>query len=184
MHTRLLVTFDKDKVRNSAEARDYVENYLEQEGFVDAANARWGRGYADWYVIGGRWSGELSRHSWGKELYEYMTAIEQKRDVQVWGAHYGDKAKRAKQKVLEKELTELWREKAPKEYSDIPINRDTYMDLGYADDAMILTDKIYTGLLKQYAGEQESEYHADVEYQDVSEAFIGKKWIVVVDYHA
>jgi len=42
---------------------------------------------------------------------------------------------------------------------------------------------LYDALLKEYEGKEEFEHHADLEYDDVSPAMIGKKWLVVVDYH-
>jgi hypothetical protein len=77
MHFRFLVTVNRDRVQptlfytqehvdTSAEARRYVYGYLLTHGFAEAG--RWSRGLADWFVIGGRWSGELSRHSWARAL--------------------------------------------------------------------------------------------------------------------
>ena len=59
MHIRLLVTFDKHHAKTSQQARDYVIDYLHTEHFC-CGEGRWARGVADWFVIGGRWSGELS----------------------------------------------------------------------------------------------------------------------------
>ena len=73
MHYRFLVTFNKDEAETSEDARSYVTDYLHEHGF--AGEGRWGGGLADWFVIGGRWSGELSRHSWGKLLYQQMDDI-------------------------------------------------------------------------------------------------------------
>jgi hypothetical protein len=49
---------------------------------------------------------------------------------------------------------------------------------------MLLTQELYDEFLKKYEGTEESEHHADLEYEAVSPAMIGKKWLVVVDYHA
>ena len=77
----------------------------------------------------------------------------------------------------------MWDAKAPDAYVGIPYNRDTYQPNGYADDAMLLTQELYDALLKEYEGKEESDYHADLEYEPVSPEMIGKKWLVVVDYH-
>jgi hypothetical protein len=58
MHARFLVTFNKDEAETSLEARSYVTDYLQENGFV--GEGRWGGGMADWFVIGGRWSGVLT----------------------------------------------------------------------------------------------------------------------------
>ena len=57
-------------------------------------------------------------------------------------------------------------------------------ELGHEDDAMILTESIYKRLLKDYEGidSDDCEY-ADLEFERCSREMIGKKWIVVVDYH-
>jgi hypothetical protein len=57
MHTRMLVTMPLSEVDTSREARQYVETWLVDEGFC--GNGRFESGYADWFVIGGRWSGSL-----------------------------------------------------------------------------------------------------------------------------
>jgi hypothetical protein len=81
MHYRFLVTFNKDEAETSEDARSYVTDYLHEHGF--AGEGRWGGGLADWFVIGGRWSGELSRHSWGKLLYQQMDDS----TVVIWDGH-------------------------------------------------------------------------------------------------
>jgi hypothetical protein len=45
MHARFLVTFNKDEAETSSEARSYVMDYLQENGF--AGEGRWGGGMAD-----------------------------------------------------------------------------------------------------------------------------------------
>ena len=181
MHFRFLVTCEHDAAETSEQVWEYVLNTLVEEGFC--AEGRWGSGMADWFVIGGRWSGELSRHAWAKEITAHMEALEQKHAVQVWGTSYGDAEKQRIQQELAKKFQQMWDAKAPVAYVGIPYNRDTYQPNGYADDAMILTQELYDALLKEYEGQEDSDYHADLEYESVSPEMIGKKWLVVVDYH-
>ena len=183
MHFRFLVTFNKDSADNSQEAREHAENAIINEGFT-GSDGRWSYGIADWFVIGGRWSGELSRHSWARDITVQMAAIEKEQDVRVWGIVYGDEAKQNKQRELAARFQEMWDAAAPSDYIGIPIQRDTYKTDGYADDAMILTRGIYDGLLKQYEGREDSEHHADLDFEPVSPEMIGKKWVVVIDYHS
>jgi hypothetical protein len=183
MHYRFLVTFKNEAAKNSTQARRYVTQSLYEQGFV-YANDRWGSSMADWFVIGGRWSGELSRHTWAKLLTEQMDALEKQHDVQVWGAFYGDEEKQRVQRELAERFQGLWDAAAPRAFRGIPIQRDTYKDDGYEDDAMLLTQELYNALLVEYAGQKESEYHADLEYEDVSPEMVGRKWLVVVDYHS
>jgi len=181
MHYRFLVTVNKDAAESSEQARKLVSETLLAEGFV--ADGRWGSGQADWFVIGGRWSGELSRAAWAKELTRRMAAVEEEKGVQVWGAWYGDAEKQKVQKELERTFRRMWRAEAPATYVGIPVNRDTYQEYGYEDDAMILTEELYNALLKEYEGQCQSEHHADLEDEAISPDMVGTKWIVVVDYH-
>jgi hypothetical protein len=48
---------------------------------------------------------------------------------------------------------------------------------------MLLTQELYNNVLHEFAGTNESEYHADLDGEDVSPAMVGRKWLVVVDYH-
>ena len=182
MHIRFLATFQKDDAGTSQEARNYVRHYLMDEGFV--CDGRWGYGMGDWFVIGGRWSGVLSRHTWATQLTAQMEAVEKEKDVQVWGVFYGSAEKKEIQAELAQEFQRMWDEATPEAYRGIPVQRDTYKGDGYEDDAMILTQELYDSLLKEYEGEPDSDEHADLDYDDVSPEMVGKKWIVVVDYHS
>jgi hypothetical protein len=64
----MLVTFSKSEADSSVAAREYVKTWLLDEGFI--GNGRFGCGMADWFVIGGRWSGYLSHHE-GEERNQY-----------------------------------------------------------------------------------------------------------------
>lgn len=185
MHYRFFVTFNKEYAATSMEARDYAAQYLNDNGFAHDEDKRWAGGFADWFVIGGRWSGELSRHSWAASLYTRLENAEKAAGVQVWGASYADKTLQRKQKALTKLFTVAWKQEAPKVYLRLPINRSTYLALGYEDDAMLVTQELYDKLLQEYAtdGSTDSEHHADLDYDAVTPAMIGEKWLVVVDYH-
>ena len=82
------------------------------------------------------------------------------------------------------QFIQMWHEAAPPQYKDTPYHRDTYKPDGYEDDAVILTQEIYDGLLKEYEGSEDSEHHADLDFEPVSPEMIGKKWVVVIDYHS
>jgi hypothetical protein len=126
MHFRFLVTCERDKAETSAEARDYVHETLLEEGFCGAG--RWGGGISDWFVIGGRWSGELSFATWAKDLLERIHVEEAANDVQVRGCHYGVRMeeKRAQQEELAKKFQQLWDAQSPTAYVGIPYIRDNY----------------------------------------------------------
>ena len=70
-----------------------------------------------------------------------------------------------------------------------PITRSTYEELGAEDDAMLIDQALYDHFLKPLAGESFSldgescDRFADLDGDDVDESFIGRKWLLVVDYH-
>jgi hypothetical protein len=193
MHYRFLVTFESGTAKNSTQARRYAAQTLDAQGFVCpdeygdrgvSTDDRWDDCMADWYVVGGRWSGELSRHSWAKLISAEMDALEREHDVQVWGAFYGDEEKQREQRELAERFQAMWNAAAPFAFRGIPIQRNTYKLYGYEDDAMLLTEELYNALLREYAGQQRSEYHIDLDGDDVSREMVGHKWLVVVDYHS
>jgi hypothetical protein len=182
MHYRFLVTFAAEDADDSHAARGHVAMCLAEEGFCSVG--RWGSGMADWFVIGGRWSGELSRATWARRVTAEMDALEKEHGVQVWGAFYGSTEKERIQQELAARFQRMWDQHAPEEYKGIPFQRDTYREDGYADDAMLLTQELYDALLKEYEGTEDFEYHADLEYEPITPDMVGKKWLVVVDYHS
>jgi hypothetical protein len=182
MHYRFFVTCELGAADTSHDAREYVLDTLREEGFC--GEGRWSCGIADWFVIGGRWSGELSRSTWARTITNEMMALEREHSVQVWGASYADSKLERIQQKLAKTFQQMWDAAAPESYKGMPYCRDTYQENGYEDDAMLLTQELYDALLKAYEGKEESEHHADLEYEAVSPAMIGKKWLVMVDYHA
>jgi hypothetical protein len=58
MHYRLLVT--TAPAASSLAARRQVTDGLYKSNFIESDDARWSGGIADWFVIGGRWSGLLA----------------------------------------------------------------------------------------------------------------------------
>lgn len=58
MHHRYFVLTDKANAKTSLQARTYVESWLNEEGFA-GEGTRFSSSFCDWFVIGGRWSGEL-----------------------------------------------------------------------------------------------------------------------------
>jgi hypothetical protein len=183
MHYRFLVTFKSEAAKNSRQARLYAAKTLWEKGFV-CADSCGSHCLADWFVIGGRWSGTLSRHSWAKLISAEMDALEHEHGVQVWGAYYKDEREQRIQRELAARFQGLWRAAAPCAFRDIPIQRNTYKIDGYEDDAMLLSEELYNALLKEFAGEHVSEYHIDLDGEDVSPEMVGRKWLVVVDYHS
>ena len=51
-------------------------------------------------------------------------------------------------------------------------------------DAVLLTHELHEKFLEQYGGRgHASDEHVDLNWEKVSTDFVGRKWIVVVDYH-
>lgn len=59
---------------------------------------------------------------------------------------------------------------------------------GHTDDALLLTEELYATLLAQHEGnalvcdEGHCEY-VDLDQEQLQPDFVGRKWVVVIDYH-
>jgi hypothetical protein len=164
MHFRAAITFNKEHAKNFEEARMFAKTYLENEGFC--TQGRFGSGPADWFVIGGRWSGDLVRSSLDKDKYERWIID-------------NNNLKRN-----EKEQQESFETLFPG--VKYKVDRDSYDHMGEEDDAAIVTKQLFDAYLKEHQGvTEDGEHFWDLDYSDVDEeTFIGKKWIVIVDYHS
>lgn len=193
MHFRMLVTVSRDGIETSEQARKYVyEKLLSDESFC-GDGGRFGSPVADWFVIGGRWSGKLSRVSWAKKLTKDIEQLEEQTGVEVWGTSYPAGEMQVKQEKLRKTIERLYQKCLPKELKGkgLVYDRDMYKEFGYEDDAMLITETLYNALLKEYEGEYEHKNgqwktfeFSDLDYEVVHPDFIGHKWLVVVDYHS
>jgi len=185
VHSRLLVTCNKDSAETSQKAREYVFDALSNDPSFVGDGGHFGAPVADWFVIGGRWSGELSRATWAKGVTKLIDDLEKKEGIQIWGAFYGKSEKEDRRKLLMKEVEGLYQKSLPSEYKDkgLVYVRDTYGSFGYEDDAMLVTSELYD-LLKPFEGVDQSEgMYVDLDWDSVSQDFIHTKWLVVVDYH-
>lgn len=72
MHASLYVAFPKSEAATPSEAEEYAERFLSENGFASDDSHQFSQGYADWFVVGGRWAGDLkywelvSRHGKAK----------------------------------------------------------------------------------------------------------------------
>jgi hypothetical protein len=189
VHSRLLVTCDKDHAETSYEAREYVDDALVNDSSFVGEEGHFGAPVADWFVIGGNWSGELSRATWGKDVYKRIAALEKQEGIQLqlWRVFYATGEEAEKQQRLATEVEALYKQSLPAEYKDTGLMylRDPYSSYGYEDDAMLVTPELYDQFLQPYEGVDQSEgAYVDLDWESVSQAFIGTKWLVVVDYHS
>jgi len=73
---------------------------------------------------------------------------------------------------------------------DFKSKRNNYLELGYEDDAQILTKRLYKKFIVEewegnevyFSGEEIAEY-VDLNSDGISLEYVDKKWLIVVDYH-
>lgn len=168
MHYRYIVVFDKEHAKDSAKARKFVFHYLENN-LIDSQ--------ADWFVIGGRWSGYLTkiRLNQGK-LKQFEDEFD--KIYGFWINKDNSEEKRYSQ------AKELFKKYFPK-YKDEPLYfRNTYFDLGYKDDAQIIDEELYEKLIKNIAKEKDPESYLDIDNEElIKKEQMISRWCVIVDYH-
>lgn len=181
MHHRLFVTFRKEEADESEIARSYTRSFLINEGFT--SQGMFSKNYADWFVVGGRWSGELTKMDFSKEkLKEFCDKFEKK-----YGWFTNSKNSDEKRR---KQAFSLFKKFFPNFTIDtMPYWRDSYLETGFEDDAKIMDEVIFNEIKEYkgksiYKGKCGEVYYVDFEGEKLSKDFIGKKWVVVVDYHA
>jgi len=177
MHQLLYVLVPTDEASTSEEARNLAMGFLDAEGFCgDSTLFR--RPPADWFVIGGRYSGELTRLHLDRDKWRAY-----QRELNDWRGHGGSEGGKA-----------LFREIFPDFEGQLPIFRnDTYAPLGQEDDAQIVDEVLFRYLhgLLQYPLDTADilggpcVVNLDDPYETVhAENIIGKSWVVVVDFHS
>jgi len=172
MHSLLLVTIALPQGATSQEARRKVHDALMNDNSFCGDGGRFGGPLCDWFVIGGRWSGLLAKTLIGTAYKDAVIAKFPDFDRE-W----------LPQSLIERhgqDLDALWREHGGTGPS--PYNRSGYDD--FEDDAMVITLRLYEALLSKYRGENASSGEfVDLEYDSLKPDFVGRKWLVVVDYH-
>lgn len=160
---------------------DLVEGgFCEQNRFVS--------GPADWFVIGGRWSGKLTELELSNEKYdEYWERLNK-----VYESIPGTKPKTDEERKME--ITKIYKDVFPHIKVIPPKLRDTYRTLGYEDDAKIIDDNIFDKIIQPAidAGMDFGwpNYHdggaiLDLERNEhyTRDNLVGRYWIVVIDFH-
>lgn len=189
MHNLCLITIDRDRAKTSEEARTYVIKELETDlSFVGEGRFC----YADWFAVGGRWSGFLSEKTWAKETIEKIQAIEKREEVQVRGTWYGDPEKTKQQETVKIEVEKLYTQALPNTYKDkgLCYTRDQYSVNGYEDDAMIVTGELYDAFLAKFEGKKRVVDDLYLDFADLGwgtvdkGGYVNKKWLVVLDLHS
>ena len=179
MHYLMLATLERPRMAASQDTRERIRDVLINDDSFCGEGGRFGCPLADWFVIGGRWSGALTRALLDPKQIEKVDAeFERRHGWWIGGKDGVTDADRREQ------YAKIFRKAFPDFTGVIPAWRDQYRNEGYEDDAMLVTEAIYDRSLKPYAGLHDSEEFCDFEFDDASPAYVGKKWIVVVDYHS
>jgi hypothetical protein len=177
MHHLMLTTLQLPKGVISSAARLRAHDILSDDDSFVANRGLFVTPLCDSFVIGGRWSGLLKMTLLGEP---YQAAF--KREFRAMAKDGYSSSFIAKNRDR---LNELWREFGGTD--DNPLTRGRY-DHGHDDDAMLVDHALYQNLLGQYCGkrsqfEGDSCTFTDLDGETVDESFIGRKWLVVVDYH-
>jgi|SRR6185312_2666253 len=177
MHQLMFITLSG--ASTSAEARHAARSLLLDDETFCGEGGRFGCPMADWFVIGGRWSGILREAILGQP---YKDALAQEYPEFTSGYYTADLVKQNKDG-----LDLLWQRFDGT--ASNPLTRSRYDELGADDDAMLIDQFLYDHFLKRYVGtdqfvREEGPDFADLDLDEVDPSFIGRKWLVVVDYHS
>lgn len=172
MHNRLLITLESfDNADSEWVRRDVYDRLLEDDSFC-GKGGRFGCPLCDWFVIGGGWSGLLAETLIGEPFKAKALAI---------AATEGGRLDRSVAERHAAEFDALWQSlggTGPCRY--LRARQEQY---GYPDDAMLITEPLYTSLLAEFEGQAgDGEYYVDLDDEPLECGFIGRKWLVVVDY--
>lgn len=172
MHSLYFVIVPKDAENPREEANEILinENFVGVDGYFSA-------GKADWFVIGGRWSGTINPKTKPFTEKAKKTILKTK-DGSI-----------SMQLVEEKkdELQKLWEKMGGKDVN--PLNRDTYEALGYKDDAQKITKSLFKRLKKDYSDVEVfiASYCYETTIKDLEDELEDEQvlgnYIVVIDYH-
>ena len=179
MHHLMLVTLSVAENSTSDNARDAAyEQLIEDDSFV-GEGGRFGSPLADWFVLGGRWSGMLREAVLGQA---YQDALVKEFPEFTKGYFPSSLVEQRKD-----DLDRLWQRSGGTGMH--PLSRSGYDYYGAQDDALPVDRFLYDRFLKPYAGadrtigDDKLTDYADLDGDEVDESFIGSKWLVVVDYH-
>ncbi len=187
MHAILYVLCPKAGLTDSKSARGHVFHWLSDNGFTENSGL-FQRYYADWFVIGGRWSGELTANQLDQEKIKALNEEFEKK----YGFWIN---KDITEEIRQAQYSQLLKQYFP-DYQGMPwAFRDSYQETGYEDDAQIVNQLVYDRIIKEHLLDQISQERlwdggavittdmADKELINQPESFVEKYWIVVVDFH-
>lgn len=154
------------KADSSVNAMKEAEAILLRENFALETRGYFAYAKADWFVIGGRWSGLFTKIKYKKE-FELIDAL-----------------------TDEKQKTDLYERLLPEISSKYPLKRTYSVSIGwgthlfYDDDAEIITNEFLDVLKNMYGDIEVFDSIECSEYlvKDLSGEY-NQCYIVIVDYH-
>lgn len=189
------VLFPVSEARTSKEARQHVMDELSKDPTFVNESGRFTLPICDWFVIGGRYSGQLYPKSILDNFWKCTDKLSAYNNSQ---SSYTDSFIQQHRK----HLNSIWREMGGKYAS--PLTRNRGRDLGERDDACILEDWLAKELNIYLcaAGKDDIEdcyirhnfdwgwtakvisldYELLYDLKDFT-SIVGKYWVVVIDYH-
>lgn len=177
MHT---LYFVKLKAETSEEARRTANRLLDENNFATDNQGFYGSSKADWYVVGGRWSGLFTDKKETEELIKPLLEKELKERPDLLDYLY------INSHIVSKELKDQIDAISTKKIG-LPYFRNSYDN--YEDDAVLITKEI---LEKLHSEEYNNTEIADVsEDEYIEEEYTCDKltdknigeWLVIIDYH-
>lgn len=173
MHYLMLVTLTLAGDATSEEARSAVYDTLLHDDTFCGSGGRFGSSLCDWFVIGGRGSGLLPQTRYGEP---YARAIDK---LQSREADPDATQRRA-------EFEALWHQYGGLPPAPLHRESDQY---GHEDDALLVDQALYDRLLAVHDGQALVSDSCHCEFVDLDDDpvapwFVGRKWLVVVDYHS
>ena len=187
MHCKLYILLPKDQASNSEQARIRVSDYLDENNFCIESGGRWGGGIGDWFVIGGRWSGDLTVIKLDHEKYKKFWD-----EVVAKNLHLT--SKNTSKEKQDGDIQRIFKNYFPEfdhKTVSFPVCRNQYQDIGYEDDAQIVDEEIWNRALAP--GLKNDLYHGgavihtegieELEAGLMKDEVVGKCWCVVVDFH-
>jgi hypothetical protein len=180
MHCLYFVKVSKDEAESARQSINRAQSILEENNFAGENGGYWGGGKCDWFVMGGRWSGELSglsiKGDFHNEVRTLVNTKEADGEERIFVSH--DECKK-----YADDIQKLWLALGGKNAN--PYARDNYKQDGFDDDAELLSADLIATLKKKYpAGTEyyDSDGFEEKNISSLSANDIGD-WLVVVDYH-
>jgi len=177
MHNRLLITVTASPGATSSidVRRDVYERLLTDSSFCGESGL-FVTPLCDCFVIGGLFSGFLAESALGES---YKDALRTRLPDLVGHSYRVDLVQRHSA-----ELDAIWQTHGGT--GPHPYLRSPDGEFGYPDDAMPVTKALYDALLTKFEGVSTDvllHRFADLDGELADSDFIGRKWLVVVDYH-